>query len=184
MFGSTLWRVNGSSRQSRIPHLPPRKSKPKSCGCQPHLESPCCLEIMCLKLRNFSLMLSSSPIWSYSLSLSRWAHLLHQENKGHPWWAAVYGVAQSRTWLKWLSSSSSVFACTDIQLTGLEALGSVLGRIYLGEKLRCSIRLPEMHCLVKRRMWEKINVKKIVTIADWDETVIHKISSFVKSNWK
>ena len=24
------------------------------------------------------------------------------------WWAAVYGVAQSRTWLKWLSSSSSM----------------------------------------------------------------------------
>ena len=24
------------------------------------------------------------------------------------WWAAVYGVAQSRTWLTWLSSSSSV----------------------------------------------------------------------------
>ena len=23
------------------------------------------------------------------------------------WWAAAYGVAQSRTWLKWLSSSSS-----------------------------------------------------------------------------
>ena len=23
------------------------------------------------------------------------------------WWAAVYGVAQNRTWLKWLSSSSS-----------------------------------------------------------------------------
>ena len=23
------------------------------------------------------------------------------------WWAAVYGVAKSRTWLKWLSSSSS-----------------------------------------------------------------------------
>ena len=23
------------------------------------------------------------------------------------WWAAVYGVAQSQTWLKWLSSSSS-----------------------------------------------------------------------------
>ena len=26
---------------------------------------------------------------------------------GGAWWAAVYGVAQSRTWLKWLSSSSS-----------------------------------------------------------------------------
>ena len=24
------------------------------------------------------------------------------------WWAAVHGVAQSRTWLKWLSSSSSI----------------------------------------------------------------------------
>ena len=23
------------------------------------------------------------------------------------WWAAVYGITQSRTWLKWLSSSSS-----------------------------------------------------------------------------
>ena len=27
---------------------------------------------------------------------------------GGAWWAAVYGVAQSRTWLKWLSSSSRV----------------------------------------------------------------------------
>ena len=26
---------------------------------------------------------------------------------GRAWWAAVYGVAQSQTWLKWLSSSSS-----------------------------------------------------------------------------
>ena len=26
---------------------------------------------------------------------------------GGAWWAAVYGVTQSRTWLKWLSSSSS-----------------------------------------------------------------------------
>ena len=26
---------------------------------------------------------------------------------GGAWWAAVYGVAESRTWLKWLSSSSS-----------------------------------------------------------------------------
>ena len=26
---------------------------------------------------------------------------------GGAWWAAIYGVAQSRTWLKWLSSSSS-----------------------------------------------------------------------------
>ena len=27
------------------------------------------------------------------------------------WWAAVYGVAQSRTWLKQLSSSNSMYGC-------------------------------------------------------------------------
>ena len=32
---------------------------------------------------------------------------LENPRDGGVWWAAVYGVAQSRTWLKWLSSSSS-----------------------------------------------------------------------------
>ena len=32
---------------------------------------------------------------------------LENPRDGGAWWAAVYGVAQSRTWLKWLSSSSS-----------------------------------------------------------------------------
>ena len=32
---------------------------------------------------------------------------LENPRVGGAWWAAVYGVAQSRTWLKWLSSSSS-----------------------------------------------------------------------------
>ena len=55
--------------------------------------------------------------WTTSLSLS-----CSGEGNGHPlqyscpenprdrgaWWAAVYGVAQSRTRLKWLSSSSSL----------------------------------------------------------------------------
>ena len=31
---------------------------------------------------------------------------LENPRDGGAWWAAVYGVAQSRTWLKWLSSSS------------------------------------------------------------------------------
>ena len=31
---------------------------------------------------------------------------LENPKDGGAWWAAVYGVAQSRTWLKWLSSSS------------------------------------------------------------------------------
>ena len=32
---------------------------------------------------------------------------LENPRNGEAWWAAVYGVAQSWTWLKWLSSSSS-----------------------------------------------------------------------------
>ena len=33
---------------------------------------------------------------------------LENPRDGGAWWAAVYGVTQSRTWLKWLSSSSSM----------------------------------------------------------------------------
>ena len=33
---------------------------------------------------------------------------LENPRDGGAWWAAVYGVAQSGTWLKWLSSSSRV----------------------------------------------------------------------------
>ena len=35
---------------------------------------------------------------------------LENPRDGGAWWAAVYGVAQSWTWLKWLSSSSSSIA--------------------------------------------------------------------------
>ena len=56
--------------------------------------------------------------WATSLSLFTFMHwrrkwqptpvFLPGESQGWgTWWAAVYGVAQSRTWLKWLSSSSS-----------------------------------------------------------------------------
>ena len=31
------------------------------------------------------------------------------------WWASVYGVAQSRTWLKWLSSSSSSSSSSEVE---------------------------------------------------------------------
>ena len=57
--------------------------------------------------------------WATSLSLFHF-HALEKEMATHScsclenprdggaWWAAVYGVAQSRTRLKWLSSSSSI----------------------------------------------------------------------------
>ena len=36
---------------------------------------------------------------------------LDNPRDGGAWWAAVYGVAQSRTWLKRLSSSSNSYQC-------------------------------------------------------------------------
>ena len=36
---------------------------------------------------------------------------LENPRDGASWWAAVYGVAQSRTWLKWLSSCSKAYMC-------------------------------------------------------------------------
>ena len=58
--------------------------------------------------------------WVTSLSLftfmhwrGKWQHtplFFPGESQGRSiWWAAIYGVAQSWTWLKWLSSSSSSF---------------------------------------------------------------------------
>ena len=54
--------------------------------------------------------------WVTSLSLFTFMHwrrkwqptpvFLPGESQG-AWWAAIYGVAQSRTWLKWISSRSS-----------------------------------------------------------------------------
>ena len=58
--------------------------------------------------------------WATSLSLFTFMHwrrkwqptpafCLENPRDGGAWWAAVYGVAQSRTRLKWLSSSSIPF---------------------------------------------------------------------------
>jgi len=47
------------------------------------------------------LMLSLYPLTLPNLYFILWSCM------GRAWWAAVYGVTQSRTWLNWLSSSSS-----------------------------------------------------------------------------
>ena len=41
------------------------------------------------------------------------------------WWAAIYGVAQTRTWLKRLSSSSSSHMTTDSQKGRMENVGDI-----------------------------------------------------------
>ena len=38
---------------------------------------------------------------------------LENPRDSRAWWAAIYGVAQSRKWLMWLSSSSSSFSSTE-----------------------------------------------------------------------
>ena len=50
---------------------------------------------------SFILMLKMFP------NLARGSSCLENPRDGEAWWATVYGVAQSRTRLKWLSSSSS-----------------------------------------------------------------------------
>ena len=57
----------------------------------------------------------SMKIWLYIAAIIREGNgnplqhsCLENPRDGGAWWAAVCGVAQSRTWLKWLSSSSSM----------------------------------------------------------------------------
>ena len=41
---------------------------------------------------------------------------LENPRDGEAWWAAVYGVAQSRTWLKWLSSIYTIIMMSIVYL--------------------------------------------------------------------
>ena len=70
--------------------------------------------------------------WATSLSLFTFMHwrrkwqstpvLLPGESEGQRnWWAAVYGVAQSRTWLKWLSSRGSAWVCLQCGRPGFDS---------------------------------------------------------------
>jgi len=86
--------------------------------------------------------------WATSLSLFTFMHwrrkwqptpvFLPGESQGwEAWWAAVYGVAQSRTWLKRRSSSSNIhsFIHSANIYGNPKSPGTVLGvRIYWGKK--------------------------------------------------
>ena len=75
--------------------------------------------------------------WATSLSLFTFMHwkrkwqpiqcscLENPRDRG-AWWAAVYGVAQSRTQLTWLSSSNSIFISVDVDISPSD-LYSILG---------------------------------------------------------
>ena len=79
----------------------------------PWMEEPCRLQSMGLLGDGHDWVASLSRIGegnSDSLQCSS----LENPRDGGAWWAAVYGVAQSWTWLIWLSSSSSSIQSTRI----------------------------------------------------------------------
>ena len=82
---------------------------PLHVNCLPPLWSPTPNILFCLylkmvfKVRDLTILVSDSGEGSGSpLQCS----CLENPMDGGAWWAAVHGVAQSQTWLKWLSSSS------------------------------------------------------------------------------
>ena len=77
---------------------------------------------------------------------------LENPRDGGAWWAAVYGVAQSRTRLKWVSSSSIyVSGCTGSELwqTG----SSVVTLEFL--VMPCGIQLPDQGLNPGALHWEQ-----------------------------
>ena len=70
------------------------------------------------------------------------------------WWAAVHGVAQSRTWLKWLSSSStSLYALATWHLCIFEAK-SLQSCPTLCSPLGCSLPGSSVHGILQARILE------------------------------
>ena len=83
-----------------------------------------------------------------------WCSCLENPRDGGAWWAAVYGVSQSRTRLKWLSSSSSILYflylsefITFLNNAGLNNYALIHG---LGEAVKCGQYTYFI------RMWEKL----------------------------
>ena len=84
---------------------------------------------------------------------------------GGAWWTAVYGVAQSRTWLKWLSSSSWV----KVMLKILQAPASAVcelrtsrctNRVYKRQRNQRSNCQHSLDCRESKGIPEKQNKTK------------------------
>ena len=78
---------------------------------------------------------------------------LENPRDGGAWWAATYGVAQSRTLLKWLSSSSSVSQMHD----SINSANTVLCR-----GVWMPYRSPMLHLFIPQNLtwnpWQLLNV--------------------------
>ena len=89
---------------------------------------------------------------------------LENPRDGRAWWAAVYGVAQSRTRLKWLSSSSSskllhMIPSNDPPKTLTVAISSSVSRSVLSEsETPCTVALqaPLSMGFFKQEYWSGV----------------------------
>ena len=75
---------------------------------------------------------------------------LENPRDGGAWWAAIYGVAQSRTWLKWLSSNhweAGVAVCGFILTTTMKEWNHqhFLMETYLRTEMTCLMTMEGNH---------------------------------------
>ena len=74
---------------------------------------------------------------------------LENRSDGGAWWAAVYGVTQSRTRLKWLSSSSRIYEpCKKLNCVSL----TVLSFLYPFFSLKCFKNFSSLHLGYQRKV--------------------------------
>ena len=85
---------------------------------------------------------------------------LENPRDGAAWWAAVYGVTQSQTRLKWLSSSSSSMRDskrdTDLQNSLLDSVGEGKGGNDLGEWHWNMYNICETNCQSRFNAWYRM----------------------------
>ena len=106
---------------------------------------------------------------------------------GRAWWAAVYGVAQSQTGLKRLSSSSSN------QLTGIKIAGRNINNLrYADDTTLMAESEEELKSLLMKLKVEsekvglKLNIQKtkimasgLITSWEIDEETVETVSDFI-----
>ena len=81
--------------------------------------------------------------WHWKTSKNLW--YLENPKDGGAWWAAVSGVAQSRTWLKRLSSSSKrvLVDASEFSVYNIISSGSIILLIYFFKK-----KFTWLHCVL------------------------------------